>query len=50
MGDRIQSEWVIGFNRNPQLGIAHETNPPQPELAEVAARHGYKVAYDGLSV
>jgi phosphoribosyl 1,2-cyclic phosphate phosphodiesterase len=30
--------------------IAHEGNPVHPELADWAARHGYEVAYDGLSV
>jgi phosphoribosyl 1,2-cyclic phosphate phosphodiesterase len=30
--------------------IAHEGNPPHPELAEFAAAHGYEVAYDGLTV
>lgn len=30
--------------------IAHEGNPPHPELAEFAARHGYGVAYDGMTV
>ena len=30
--------------------IAHEGNPPHPELAEFAAAHGYEVAYDGFSV
>jgi len=30
--------------------IAHEGNPVHPELADFAARHGYKVAYDGLTV
>lgn len=30
--------------------IAHEGNPVHPELAELAARHGYEVAYDGLVV
>jgi phosphoribosyl 1,2-cyclic phosphate phosphodiesterase len=30
--------------------IAHEGNPPHPELEEYAARHGYEVAYDGLEV
>jgi phosphoribosyl 1,2-cyclic phosphate phosphodiesterase len=30
--------------------IAHETNPPHPELAAYAAEHGYAVAYDGLVV
>ncbi len=28
--------------------IAHEGNPPHPELADFAKRHGYEVAYDGL--
>jgi phosphoribosyl 1,2-cyclic phosphate phosphodiesterase len=30
--------------------IAHEGNPPHPELAAYAAAHGYEVAYDGLVV
>lgn len=30
--------------------IAHEGNPAHPELADFAARHGYEVAYDGLTV
>jgi phosphoribosyl 1,2-cyclic phosphate phosphodiesterase len=30
--------------------IAHEGNPPHPELASFAADHGYEVAYDGLEV
>jgi phosphoribosyl 1,2-cyclic phosphate phosphodiesterase len=30
--------------------IAHEGNPPHPELADFAAQHGYEVAYDGLTV
>ncbi len=30
--------------------IAHEGNPPHPELAAFAAEHGYEVAYDGLTV
>jgi len=30
--------------------IAHEGNPPHPELASFAADHGYEVAYDGLRV
>jgi phosphoribosyl 1,2-cyclic phosphate phosphodiesterase len=30
--------------------IAHEGNPPHPELASFAADHGYEVAYDGLVV
>ncbi len=30
--------------------IAHEGNPVHPELADFASRHGYEVAYDGLTV
>jgi phosphoribosyl 1,2-cyclic phosphodiesterase len=30
--------------------IAHEGNPPHPELVAFAAQHGYEVAYDGLTV
>ena len=30
--------------------IAHEGNPPHPELIDFAKQHGYEVAYDGLTV
>jgi len=30
--------------------IAHAGNPVHPELADFAARHGYEIAYDGLTV
>lgn len=30
--------------------IAHDANPPHPELAAYAASHGYEIAYDGLMV
>jgi len=30
--------------------IAHEGNPVHPELVDWAARHGYEIAYDGLTV
>ena len=30
--------------------IAHEGNPPHPQLSAYAARHGYQVAYDGLTI
>jgi len=30
--------------------IAHEGNPPHPELVDFARRHGYDVAYDGLVI
>jgi phosphoribosyl 1,2-cyclic phosphate phosphodiesterase len=30
--------------------IAHDANPVHPELVAFAARHGYEIAYDGLTV
>jgi phosphoribosyl 1,2-cyclic phosphate phosphodiesterase len=30
--------------------IFHQGNPPHPDLAAFASRHGYDVAYDGLTV
>ena len=30
--------------------IAHEGNPAYPELVDYAAQHGYRIAYDGLTV
>jgi phosphoribosyl 1,2-cyclic phosphate phosphodiesterase len=30
--------------------IAHEGNPPHPDLVDFAAGHGYEIAYDGLTV
>jgi phosphoribosyl 1,2-cyclic phosphate phosphodiesterase len=30
--------------------IAHEGNPPYPELAAFAAEYGYEIAYDGLCI
>ncbi len=30
--------------------LSHEYNPVHPELVDIAAQHGYKVAYDGLIV
>jgi phosphoribosyl 1,2-cyclic phosphate phosphodiesterase len=30
--------------------LAHDCNPVHPELVEIAARHGYEVAYDGLTI
>lgn len=30
--------------------LEHETNPPHPEIAALAAQHGYEIAYDGLRV
>lgn len=30
--------------------IAHEGNPPHPQLSAFASEHGYEIAYDGLTV
>jgi phosphoribosyl 1,2-cyclic phosphate phosphodiesterase len=30
--------------------IGHHSNEPHPQLAEIAAAHGYAIAYDGLTV
>jgi hypothetical protein len=30
--------------------IAHDANPPHPELVAFAAQHGYEIASDGLVV
>ncbi|MFN8514435.1 MAG: hypothetical protein U0841_17965 [Chloroflexia bacterium] len=30
--------------------ISHADNLPHPKLVEIAARRGYEVAYDGLTV
>lgn len=30
--------------------LSHDSVPPHPEIAAYAARHGYEVAYDGLTV
>lgn len=30
--------------------IAHEGNPPHPELTDFAEQHGYEIAYDGLTL
>jgi phosphoribosyl 1,2-cyclic phosphodiesterase len=30
--------------------LAHDANPVHPELVALAARHGYEVAYDGLTI
>jgi hypothetical protein len=30
--------------------ISHDATPVHAELAEFAARHGYEVAYDGMTL
>jgi phosphoribosyl 1,2-cyclic phosphate phosphodiesterase len=48
---RLREEGLLtGIARVFANHLAHETNPPHPELAEFAAQHGYEVAYDGLTV
>ena len=48
---RLREEGLLaGDARVFATHLAHETNPPHPELAEIAGRHGYEVAYDGLTV
>ncbi len=48
---RIREELVLKeTGRVFATHISHEGNPAHPELVDFAAKHGYKVAYDGLVV
>ena len=48
---RMREEGLLADNaRAFATHIAHEGNPAHPELADFAARHGYEIAYDGLTV
>jgi phosphoribosyl 1,2-cyclic phosphate phosphodiesterase len=48
---RLREEGLLAPNaRVFATHIAHEGNPPHPELAAFAAQHGYEIAYDGLTV
>lgn len=48
---RMREEGLLAENaRAFATHIAHEGNPAHPALADFAARHGYEVAYDGLTV
>ncbi|HMQ33510.1 MAG TPA: MBL fold metallo-hydrolase [Chloroflexaceae bacterium] len=48
---RLRSEGLLAEGgRVLATHIAHDANPPHPELAAYAAAHGYEIAYDGLSV
>jgi phosphoribosyl 1,2-cyclic phosphate phosphodiesterase len=48
---RMRNEGLLKPNGRPfATHIAHEGNPAHPELVEIAAQHGYEVAYDGLVV
>ncbi|GMQ77592.1 MAG: hypothetical protein BMS9Abin02_0080 [Anaerolineae bacterium] len=49
--DRLSEEDLLGDRaRIFATHIAHEGNMVHPELAEYAARHGYEIAYDDLSI
>lgn len=49
--DRLKEEKLLAENGEVYAThIAHEGNPAYPKLAEFAARHGYRIAYDGLSL
>jgi phosphoribosyl 1,2-cyclic phosphate phosphodiesterase len=48
---RMKEERLLGDGgRVLATHIAHEGNPAHPELSAWARRHGYEVAYDGLTV
>lgn len=48
---RLQEEGILkDSGRVFSTHIAHEGNPPHPELVELASQHGYEIAYDGLEV
>lgn len=48
---RMHAEGILTRNaRVFATHISHEGNPPHPELAAFAAKHGYEIAYDGLIV
>lgn len=45
-----EEDLLTGQARAFATHIAHEGNPVHPELVEFSARHGYEIAYDGLTV
>ena len=46
---RLRADGVLKPNgRVFATHIAHEGNPPHPELVAFAKQHGYEVAHDGL--
>ena len=48
---RFRAEGLLAPNaRFLATHISHPRNPPHPELAALAAQHGYEIAYDGLTV
>lgn len=49
--DRMRAEGILRpGGRAYATHIAHEGNPPHPELSAFAAKHGYEVAFDGLTI
>ena len=48
---RMREEGIISkYTRCFATHIAHEGNPPHPQLVDFAAKHGYEIAFDGLTV
>jgi phosphoribosyl 1,2-cyclic phosphodiesterase len=48
---RMREEGLLGDEgRAFATHIAHEGNPAHPELSAWAAKHGYEIAYDGLTI
>jgi phosphoribosyl 1,2-cyclic phosphate phosphodiesterase len=48
---RMREEGIISKDaRAFATHIAHEGNPPHPQLVEFANKHGYEIAFDGLTV
>jgi phosphoribosyl 1,2-cyclic phosphate phosphodiesterase len=48
---RLRDEGLLtGHARILATHISHEGNPVHPQLVAFAARHGYEVAYDGLTL
>jgi phosphoribosyl 1,2-cyclic phosphate phosphodiesterase len=48
---RMREEGLLAANaRAFATHIAHDANPPHPELVSFAAQHNYEIAYDGLTV
>ena len=48
---RMQEEdFLTNNSRAFATHIAHEGNPPHPKLTAFASKHGYEIAYDGLTV
>ncbi|UCB42459.1 MAG: MBL fold metallo-hydrolase [Dehalococcoidales bacterium] len=48
---RMRNEGILADNaRILATHISHEGNPVHPELSKYAAKNGYEIAYDGLSI